>query len=47
MLPEAVTERDGYLQLSSAAVNGLLVEAVNELAGAVEELRGRLDDGAT
>ena len=45
-LPEAVTEKDGYLQLSSAAVNGLLVEAVNELAGAVDELRGRLDDGA-
>lgn len=43
VLPEAVNESDGVLNVSSAGVNALLINAINELSAEVKEQRKIID----
>ncbi|MCM7590143.1 MULTISPECIES: tail fiber protein [Enterobacter cloacae complex] len=40
VLPEAVSEREGLLNVSSAGVNALLINAINELSARLKKLEG-------
>lgn len=40
VLPEAVSEREGLLNVSSAGVNALLINAINELSERLKKLEG-------
>lgn len=42
VLPEAITDVDGYMALSYGSVTGLLVEAIKELSARVEALENQL-----